>query len=88
MLFEHPSIKEAIAVGVPDDYRGETVKAYIVLRDGAFTSEQEITAWCRERLAAYKVPRLYEFRESLPKNIIGKVLRRKLLEEELNKNPK
>jgi len=88
VLFEHPSIKEAIAVGVPDDYRGETVKAYIVLRDGEFTSEQEITAWCRERLAAYKVPRLYEFRESLPKNIIGKVLRRKLLEEELNKTPK
>ena len=88
VLFEHPSIKEAIAVGVPDDYRGETVKAYIVLQDGEFTSEQEITAWCRERLAAYKVPRLYEFRESLPKNIIGKVLRRKLLEEELNKTPK
>lgn len=84
VLFEHPAIKEAAVAGVPDEYRGETVKAYIVLKEGAALSERELDVWCRERLAAYKVPRKVEFRESLPKTIIGKVLRRKLLEEELN----
>lgn len=84
VLFEHPAIKEAAVAGVPDEYRGETVKAYLVLKEGAALSERELDVWCRERLAAYKVPRKVEFRDSLPKTIIGKVLRRKLLEEELN----
>lgn len=86
VLYEHPAIKEAVAVGVPDDYRGETVKAFIVLKEGATVDQEELNAWCRERLAAFKVPRIYEFRDTLPKTLIGKVLRRKLLEEELERN--
>lgn len=85
VLYEHPKIKEAAAVGIPDAYRGETVKAYIVLRDGETATEEEIITFCKENLARYKVPKLVEFREKLPKTIIGKVLRRALVEEELEK---
>ncbi|SFL60673.1 long-chain acyl-CoA synthetase [Gracilibacillus orientalis] len=85
VLFEHPAIMDAAAVGVPDEYRGETVKAYIVLKEGASTDEKELEAFCRERIAAYKIPRIYEFRESLPKSLIGKTLRRLLVEEEKEK---
>lgn len=81
VLFEHPQILEASVVGVPDEYRGETVKAYIVLKKGEQLSETELDAWCRERLAAYKTPKVFEFRTDLPKSMVGKVLRRKLLEE-------
>ncbi|UHA75056.1 long-chain-fatty-acid--CoA ligase [Paenibacillus sp. 481] len=82
VLFEHPHIQEASVIGVPDDYRGETVKAYIVLRAGKHVTEQELNDWCRSRLASYKVPRQYEIRSELPKTIAGKVLKRALLEEE------
>jgi long-chain acyl-CoA synthetase len=78
ILFEHPQIKEAAVVGVPDEYRGETVKAFIVLRDGAAASTEEIISFCRRRLAAYKVPRQIVFRDSLPKSGVGKYLRREL----------
>ncbi|MFC5407243.1 long-chain-fatty-acid--CoA ligase [Cohnella soli] len=81
VLFEHPAVKEASVLGVPDDYRGETVKAYIVLKDGWQVSEMQLDKWCRERLAPYKVPKAYEFRASLPLSLIGKVMRRKLKEE-------
>ncbi len=82
VLFEHPAVMEAAAVGVKDAYRGETVKAFIVCKEGAEVSPEELDQWCRERLAAFKVPHVYEFRSSLPKTMIGKVLKRKLLEEE------
>ncbi|MGM0882254.1 MAG: long-chain-fatty-acid--CoA ligase [Bacillota bacterium] len=82
VLFEHPAVREAAVVGVKDAYRGETVKAFIVLKDGWQVSRSQLDRWCRERLAAYKVPHHYTFRETLPKSMIGKVLRRKLLEEE------
>ena len=78
VLFEHPRIKEAVVVGIPDDYRGETVKTFVVLKDGASAKEGEIIAFCRQRLASYKVPRQIEFRESLPKSGVGKYLRREL----------
>jgi len=78
VLFEHPAIKEAAVVGAPDRYRGETVKAFIVLKDGAKTTAEDVEAWCRQRLAPYKVPRQVEFRESLPKSGVGKYLRREL----------
>ncbi|QKS71989.1 AMP-binding protein [Paenalkalicoccus suaedae] len=82
VLFEHPAIMEAVAIGIPDPYRGETVKAFIVLKDGAKATEEELNAFCRKQLAAYKVPRSYEFRQELPKTMVGKVLRRALQEEE------
>lgn len=85
VLYEHPAIKEAAVVGVADPYRGETVKAFVVLKDGATASAEEIVAFCRENLAAYKVPKLVEFRDDLPKSLIGKVLRRVLQEEETAK---
>ncbi len=78
VLFEHPKIMEACAVGLPDPYRGETVKAFIVPRDGETLTEEEVVAYCREKLAAYKVPKQVELVEELPKSAIGKVLRREL----------
>ncbi|WP_028596309.1 AMP-binding protein [Paenibacillus assamensis] len=84
VLFEHPHIQDASVVGIPDEYRGETVKAFIVLRSGKHVTEEELNTWCRARLASYKVPRHYEFRSELPKTIAGKVLKRALLEEEAN----
>jgi len=85
VLFEHPKIREAAVIGIPDERRGETVKAFIVLKEGETATSEEIIAFCREQLAAYKAPRLVEFRDDLPKSLIGKVLRRKLREEELEK---
>ena len=82
VLFRHPKVQEAVSVGIPDAYRGETVKAYIVLKKGETATPEEIIAFCKEKLAAYKVPKSVEFRESLPKSAIGKVLRKILREEE------
>jgi len=82
ILFEHPAVQEAAVIGVPDPYRGETVKAFVILKQGHTTTEDELNEHCRKRMASYKVPRLYEFREELPKTMVGKVLRRKLQEEE------
>jgi long-chain acyl-CoA synthetase len=81
VLFEHPQIQEAMVIGVPDQYRGETVKAFVVPRNGHALTMEEVIGFCRERLAAYKVPRLVEFREQLPKSGVGKYLRRMLREE-------
>jgi long-chain acyl-CoA synthetase len=85
VLFEHPGVAEAVAIGVPDEYRGETVKAFVVRRSGATTTEGEMLAFCKERLAAYKAPRAVEFREGLPKSAVGKLLRRVLIDEERQK---
>ena len=85
ILFEHPDVAEAVAIGVPDEYRGETVKAFVVKRSGATTTEDELLAFCKERLAAYKTPKAVEFRETLPKSAVGKLLRRVLIDEERQK---
>ncbi len=82
VLYMHPSVLEAAVIGTPDPYRGETVKAFVALKPGTTATEQEIIAFCRERLAAYRVPRQVEFRSDLPKSQIGKVLRRALRDEE------
>ncbi len=82
VLFEHPDVAEAVAIGVPDEYRGETVKAFVVKRSGAPTTEDEVLDFCKERLAAYKTPKAVEFREALPKSAVGKLLRRVLADEE------
>ncbi|KWW11184.1 MULTISPECIES: long-chain fatty acid--CoA ligase [Peribacillus] len=85
VLYEHPAVREAVVIGVPDAYRGESVKAVLVLKDGKMASEQEIIDYCRANLAAYKVPHFVEFREELPKTNVGKILRRALREELSNK---
>ncbi len=82
VLYEHPKVSEVCVAGVPDSYRGETVKAFIVLRRGEKATVEEIREFAKEKLASYKVPRLIEFRDDLPKTIIGKPLRRVLLEQE------
>ena len=82
VLYEHPKILEVCVAGVPDSYRGEIVKAFVVLRPGEQASTDEIREFAKARLAAYKVPRAVEFRDELPKTLIGKVLRRALIEEE------
>jgi long-chain acyl-CoA synthetase len=78
VLFGHPKILEACAVGVPDEYRGETVKAFIVVRPGETLTAEEVIEYCRERLALYKVPRRIAFMDALPKSAVGKILRREL----------
>jgi long-chain acyl-CoA synthetase len=85
VLFRHPKVKEAVVAGLPDQFLGEKIKAYVVLKEGESATEAEILTFCREHLAKFKVPRLVEFRKELPKTMIGKVLRRVLLEEELKK---
>jgi long-chain acyl-CoA synthetase len=82
VLLEHPKVLEAVGVGVADASRGECVKAYLVLKPGETMTRAEVLAWCRSKLASYKVPRHVEFREELPKTIVGKVLRRILRAEE------
>ena len=76
---------EACVIGIPDDYRGETVKAFVVSMPGESLTTDELDAYCREKLAPYKVPRHYEFMEELPKSTIGKVLRRELRDLALSK---
>jgi long-chain acyl-CoA synthetase len=85
VLYKHPEVVEAVAVGVPDEYRGETVKAFVVRKEGSAVTEEEITSYCKENLAPYKVPKLLEFREELPKSAVGKLLKRMLVEEERKK---
>ncbi|MFB5662933.1 AMP-binding protein [Alteribacillus sp. HJP-4] len=82
ILYEHPAVKEAVVIGVPDPYRGETVKAFVVKKDHEEVTEEQLNAFCRERLASFKAPRLYEFRKELPKTSVGKILKRVLAAEE------
>jgi long-chain acyl-CoA synthetase len=81
ILFEHPAVKEAAVIGIPDKVRGETVKAFIILQPGKTATEEEIRKFCKEKMAVYKVPTTVEFVDSLPKTMVGKVLRRELREK-------
>ncbi|TFG93414.1 MAG: long-chain-fatty-acid--CoA ligase [Syntrophobacterales bacterium] len=85
VLHKHPEVEEAAVIGVPDEYWGEIVKAVLVLKKGAQTTEKEIIAYCRDRVASYKKPTVVEFRDSLPKNAMQKVLKTVLREEATRK---
>lgn len=87
VLFEHPAVKEAAVIGIEDPFRGEAVKAYIVLKENSRATEKEIIDFCSSRLAKYKVPAKVEFVSDLPKTLVGKVLRRKLREEAKPQQP-
>jgi len=88
VLMGHPKILEACAIGIPHEYRGETVKAFIVARKGEILTEDEVSNYCKKNLAAYKVPKIIEFIDELPKSAVGKILRRKLKEMEVAKMKK
>lgn len=85
VLMGHPKILEACTIGIPHEYRGETVKAFIVVKAGETLTAEEVTNYCKENLAAYKVPKIIEFIDELPKSAVGKILRRKLKEMEVEK---
>jgi long-chain acyl-CoA synthetase len=78
VLYGHPAVREAAVIGIPDEYRGETVKAFVSLRPGETATEAELIAFCKERMAAYKYPRSVELVDELPKTVTGKILRREL----------
>lgn len=82
VLYEHPAVQEAVVIGIPDAYRGETIKAIVVKKADHSVTEQEVIGWMKERIATYKVPAIVEFREALPKTQVGKILRRELREEQ------
>ena len=82
VLYEHPNVTEVVVCGIPDAYRGETVKAFIVKKDASKDTEEDFIAYSKERLAKFKIPSQIEFREELPKSKVGKILRRVLIEEE------
>lgn len=82
MIATHPAVAEVSVAGVLDESGGEVVKAWIVLRQGQQVTADEIRAFCRQQLTGYKVPRQIEFRDSLPKTMVGKVLRRELVKQE------
>jgi long-chain acyl-CoA synthetase len=85
VISEHPKVLEVGVAGIPHARRGETVKAWVALKEGETSSVDEIRAWCKENLAAYKVPTDVEFRDELPKTTVGKVLRRELVRQESEK---
>jgi long-chain acyl-CoA synthetase len=82
VLFTHPAVMEAAVIGKPDSYRGERVKAFVVLKEGTRVTVEELIAYCETSLAEFKVPREIVFRESLPKTAVGKVLHRVLRESD------
>ena len=88
VIASHPAVNEVGVVGVPDEYQGEAVKAWVVLRPDQQVTADEIRAYCRKKLAGYKIPKHVEFTDSLPKTIVGKVLRRELVEKEKSRQSK
>jgi long-chain acyl-CoA synthetase len=88
VLMDHPKILEACTIGIPDKYRGETVKAFIVKKKEHELTEEEVVDYCKKNLAAYKIPKMIEFVDELPKSAVGKILRRKLRDLEMAKMKK
>lgn len=88
VLYEHPTIKEAAVVGIPHKEIGEVVKAFIVPKENASIDLDEIEGYCYSQLTPYKVPKEFEIRKELPRNTVGKLLKRLLIKEELEKEEK
>jgi long-chain acyl-CoA synthetase len=86
-IAKNPKVLDVDVAGIPDAYRGETVKAWVVVRPGETLTEDEVMAWCRERMASFKVPTQVEFRSDLPKTTVGKILRRELVRQDKEKQP-
>ncbi len=86
VVFQHPKVAEAVSIGIPDEYRGETVKVFVTLKPGETATEEEIIEFCKDKLAPYKRPKLVEFRDDIPKSAVGKILRKVLRAEELAKD--
>ncbi|MFA5399975.1 MAG: AMP-binding protein [Dehalococcoidia bacterium] len=87
ILTTHPAVAEACVAGIPDPKQVEAVKAWVILRPGQNVSAEELQSFCKDKLTAYKVPKFIEFRDALPKTLVGKILRRVLQEEEKAKKP-
>jgi long-chain acyl-CoA synthetase len=87
VLYQHASVRECGVVGVPDPYRGETVKAFVSLKAGKSAEPEELIAFCKERMAAYKYPRQVEIVDEIPKTVTGKVLRRELRDQAMAAAP-
>ena len=85
VFFEHPKVQEATAIGVPHPTRGETAKVFVVLKEGETATQEELIAFCQEKLAKFKWPTEVEFRDELPKTNVGKVLKKELRKQELQK---
>jgi long-chain acyl-CoA synthetase len=85
VLYENPKVLEAGAVGIPSADKGERVKVFVVLKPGEISTAEEIIEFCKEHLAPYKVPKYVEFRDTLPKTVVGKILRRELASDEKQK---
>jgi long-chain acyl-CoA synthetase len=85
VLYQHPKVADAVAVGIADEYRGETIKAFVVPKEGETLTEEDIIEFCKKKLAAYKAPKIVEFRSELPKSAVGKILRKVLRDEEAAK---
>jgi long-chain acyl-CoA synthetase len=81
VIASHPKVLEVGVAGVPDPYRGETVKAWVVLKPGETITEDELREWCKQNMAVYKAPTEIEFRSELPKTTVGKILRRELVRQ-------
>ncbi|QDI90314.1 long-chain fatty acid--CoA ligase [Salicibibacter halophilus] len=88
MMYQHPGVRELVVYGVPDPYRGETLKASVVAKEGETLTEEDLTSWCKKRMASYKVPKIFDFRMSLPKTSVGKILRRQLVQETVDEMEK
>ncbi len=88
ILSTHPAVAEACVAGIPDPKQVEAVKAWVILRPGQKVSAEELQSYCKDKLTAYKVPKFIEFRDALPKTLVGKILRRVLQDEEKAKQPK
>jgi long-chain acyl-CoA synthetase len=84
-VYLHPAVEEVVVCGVPDEHRGEIIKAYVKLRDGAELKATGLRGFLKDELAGFEIPRRVEFRDEIPKTLIGKPSRRELIEEELRK---